>query len=514
MTKETNGNGGLIRGLGLAAAIAIILGNVIGTGVFLKARVMTCNVGSPGWVMAAWIFAGFLSLAGALSYAELAAMKPKAGGEYVFLRDAYGKIPSFLYGWMQIFIAKTGSQAAVAVVFAIGLNDFLDGALKRVLLRFNVLGDPFAINTLAKLSEQQESSLWFSYELTTLQIVAVMMIVIFTTLNCAHVSFSGQVAKALTVVKVSLIAMIAIGAFVFVTGSDFSHFSMLASGGTCEEVSDSVRFGAPGYSFLAGFAAAMLGALWGYDGWNNLTLVAGEVQQPKRNLPIALIGGTAAIMVLYVLVHIAYFYVLDPTQVASVSKESSVGKAVVEKFFAGDVTSFATGFAVSLFTVGLMISSIGTLHTSILSGARVPYAMARDGVIFKSFGRLSATRVPVAALVFQGVWACLLAVSGSFDTLTDYVIFGSWIFYALVTSSIFVFRRRYPDAERPYRAFGYPVVPVLFILVAGWLLINTVISNPTNSLVGMGLIALGLPVYYYLTARKGEASEEVDSRHE
>ncbi len=204
MTTDSLKSSGLVRGLGLTAAIAIILGNVIGTGVFLKARVMTCNVGSPGWVLAAWIFAGLLSLAGALTYAELTSMKPKAGGEYVFLRDAFGKIPSFLYGWMQIFIAKTGSQAAVAVVFAIGLNDFLDGALKRVLFKFNVMSDPFSVNMLAKLSDVQEASLFYSYELTTLQIVAVMMIVIFTTLNCAHVSFSGQIAKALTIVKVGL----------------------------------------------------------------------------------------------------------------------------------------------------------------------------------------------------------------------------------------------------------------------------------------------------------------------
>jgi APA family basic amino acid/polyamine antiporter len=478
MTNLSN-NKGLIRGLTLTAAIAIILGNVIGTGVFLKARVMTCNVGSPTWVLIAWIAAGLLTLAGALTYAELTSMKPKAGGEYIFLRDAYGKIPSFLYGWMQIFIAKTGSQAAVAVVFAIGLNDFLDGALKKTLFQTDALG--------------------FSYELTTLQIVAVMMIVIFTTLNCASVAFGGQIAKALTVVKIGLIAMVGFGAFIFVVGGNFGNFSLINSGGTCEDVSTAVTYGAEGYSFFSGFAAAMLGALWGYDGWNNLTLVAGEVKNPQKNLPIALIGGTALIMVLYVFIHIAYFYVLDPTSVASVSKDSSVAKVVVERFFSGDITTFATGFAVALFTVGLMISSIGTLHTSILSGARVPYAMAKDGLMVKSFATLSATRVPVAALMFQGVWACILALSGSFDTLTDYVIFGSWIFYALVTSSVFVFRRKFPDAQRPYKTFGYPVVPILFILVATWLLINTVMSNPTNSLVGLGLILLGLPVYFYLT---------------
>lgn len=470
---------GLIRGLGLLAAISIILGNVIGTGVFLKARVMTCNVGSPTWVIVVWIAAGLLSLAGALTYAELSAMKPEAGGEYVFLRDAYGRIWSFLYGWMQIFIAKTGSQAAVAVTFAIGLNDFLGGKLKQTLVQQDVFG--------------------YSFELTSLQLIAVMMIVIFTTINCASVILTGNIATVLTFVKIALIAFVGIGAFVWVTGGTFAHFSMTEAGGACEGVADSVRYGSASYSFAAGFGAAMLGALWGYDGWNNLTLVAGEVKNPGRNIPIALIGGTSLIILLYVFVHFAYFYVLDPTAIATVSKDSSVAKTVVSQFFGGDAKTFAVGVGVALFTVGLMLSSIGTLHTSILTGARVPYAMAQDGLMFQTLGKLSATRVPVGALLVQGFWACVLALSGSFDTITDYVIFGSWIFYALVTTSVFVFRKKFPDAERPYKAFGYPIVPILFLLVAGWLLINTIVTSPLQSFAGIFLIALGLPVYYYLT---------------
>ncbi len=482
MASSTPNKITLIRGLGLIAAISIILGNVIGTGVFLKARVMTCNVGSPTWVIVAWIAAGILSLAGALTYAELSAMKPEAGGEYVYLRDAYGRVWSFLYGWMLIFVGKTGAQASVAVVFAIGLNDFLDGKLKQTLINQNVFG--------------------YQFELTSLQIIAVMMIVIFTTINCASVYLSGRIATALTFVKIILIAGVGAGAFVWVAGGTFSHFSMLADGGTCEGVADSVRFGSANYSFIAGFGAAMLGALWGYDGWNNLTLVAGEIQKPERNLPVALIGGTILIILLYVFVNIAYFYVLDPTTIASVSRDSSVAKEVVSRFFGGDLKSVAVGFAVALFTVGLMLSSIGTLHTSILTGARVPYAMAQDGLMFEAMGKLSeGTRVPIFALVVQGVWACLLALSGSFDTLTDYVIFGSWIFYALATSTVFVFRRKYPAMIRPYKAFGYPVVPILFLIVAGWLLISTLINAPTQSLIGILLIALGLPVYYYLTVK-------------
>jgi APA family basic amino acid/polyamine antiporter len=502
MTENQSNQISLVRGLGLIAAISIIIGNVIGTGVFLKARVMTCNVGEPEWVILAWIAAGLLSLAGALTYAELSAMKPEAGGEYVFLRDGYGRLSSFLYGWMQIFIAKTGSQAAVAVAFAIGLNDFYNGSLKQMLARVIFYDKTGLFN-------DDPTRFAFAYELTSLQLIAVLLIAIFTILNCASVILGGHLATVLTFVKIFLIVFVGLGAFIWVTGGNFGNFSLINNGGKCEGVDEAVKFGSASYSFTAGFAAAMLGALWGYDGWNNLTLVAGEIKQPQKNIPLALIGGTALIMLLYVAVHFAYYYVLDPTAIASVSKDSAVAKEVVARFFGGDPTSFATGLAVAIFTVGLMLSSVGTLHTSILTGARVPYAMAKDGVMFQAMGKLSKkTKVPVTALFVQGIWAAILALSGSFDTLTDYVIFGSWIFYALVTATVFVFRRTNPEAERPYKAFGYPVVPVLFLLVAGWLLVNTMINSPKQSFIGIFLILLGLPIYYYLTAGKNSRSEK------
>jgi len=479
MNSELSERATLIRGLSLIAAISVIIGNIIGTGVFLKARVMICNVGTPGWVFAAWVAAGLLSLAGALTYAELTAMKPEAAGPYVFLRDSYGKLSSFLFGWMQSFIAKTGSQAGVAVVFAIALNDFLDGALKQTLFKTNILG--------------------MDYEVTTLQIIALVIIAIFTTLNCLSVSLTGQIATWLTMIKVGLVLFVGVGAFALVTGGHFGNFSLMNTGGTCEGVADAVKVGSAQYTFLGGFGAAMLAALWGYDGWDNLSYVAGEVKNPNRNIPIAIIGSVLLVILLYLFASVAYFYVLDPTSIASVSKDSSVAKVVVSKFFSGDMLSLGTGVAVAIFTVGLMLSSLGTLHTSILSSARIPYAMAQDGLMFPAFGKLSIQSVPVNGVLFQGVWASVLALSGSFDALTDYVIFGSWIFYALIGSSIFIFRRKYPDAPRPYRAWGYPIVPIVFLLVAGWLLINTIMTAPSQSFIGIGLILLGLPVYYYLT---------------
>jgi len=489
MHPETPQTQTLIRGLGLIAAVSVIIANIIGTGVFLKARVMTCNVGSPGWVIAAWVAAGFLSLAGALTYAELTAMRPMAGAQNVFLKETYGGPASFLFGWMQVLIARPGSQAAAAMAFSIGMNDFLDNKLAKTLASIDIAGTTF--------------------ELTTLQIVAVMVIVIFTTLNCASVMITGRIAAALTFVKIALILFVAIGAFLFVSG-DFGHFSMMSSGGTCEGVADSVKFGSPSYTFLGGFAAAMLGALWGYDGWDNLTFVAGEVKDPKRNIPLAIIGSMFLVIVLYLIAQVAYFYVLDPTTIASVSRNSSVAKVVVSMFFGGNAASIATGAAVAFFTIGLMLSSLGTLHSSLMAAGRIPYRMAREGMLFSVFGRVSINHVPVTSVLLIGTLASVMALIGSFDTLTDYVVFAMWVFYVLITGSIFIYRRRFPHLERPYRAWGYPIVPIIFILVGLWLLYRTVVDSPKQAVTGLILIVLGLPVYYYLTRRGAVVPEEED----
>jgi APA family basic amino acid/polyamine antiporter len=481
MPKLAPSNVTLIRGLGLVAAISIVVGNVIGTGVFLKTRVMTCNVGTPGMVITVWIAAGILSLAGALTYAELAAMMPRAGGEYVFVREAYGTGAGFLYGWMQIFIAKTGSQASVSVALAIFLNDLTGGALKTTYFTLPIFG--------------------YEIPFGHLQVVALSAIAIVTLINCATVIVSGHVAAFLTVIKIALVLGVGVGAFMLSRDGSWSHFTMTDVGGTCEGVGAAARFG------MAGFGAAMLGALWGYDGWNNLTLVAGEVKNPQRNIPLALIGGMLLIITLYVFVNLAYFYALTPTQIASVPKASSVA-AEVARTFLGPV-------AVSLIAAALLSSSVGTLHTSILTGARVPYAMSRDRLFFQNLSRLSPrTHVPIGALILQGIWAGVLTLSGSFDTLTDYVIFGSWIFYGLTTASVFIFRRRMPDAERPYRAWGYPVVPILFLLVTAWLLVNTLLTTPLQAIIGIVLIALGFPVYLYWSRINRVAFEKSGRREE
>jgi len=441
---------GLVRGLGALATTAIVVGGVIGTGVFLKARVMTCNVGTPTLVIAAWVTAGLMSLTGALTYAELAAMLPRAGGEYAFVRDAYGRLPGFLCGWTRFFVASTGGFAGLAMGFAIFISIASGGRMAQPV-------------HLAQ--------------------VAAAAIVVVTLMNCAAVSVGGRIASTMAILKVALVLAIGIGAFLLADG-DWAHYAMSAAGGTCEGVPESARGG------VAGFGAAMLGALWAYNGWNEVTFVAAEVRNPARNLPIAIIGGILILIVLYVSANASYFYVLTPAAVASVSPSSAVATE--------SIVGFLGSGAEKLMAAALAMSVFGSLQVTTLTSARIPYAMAVDGLFFPALGEVSPrTHVPVRALLAQCAWAIVLVFSGSYDSLTDYAIFAVLIFVVLTTAAVFVFRRKMPDAPRSYRTLGYPVVPILFLLVAGWVLGNTVVATPDRALAGLGLMFAGLPFYWY-----------------
>ena len=457
------GNPGLVRGLGLLAAAAVVIGDVIGTGVFLKARVMTCNVGTPGLVVTVWVVAGLLSLAGALTYAELAAMMPRAGGEYVFIRQAYGSLLSFLYGWTRFFVASTGAIASLAAGFAIFINVLTGGALQAHGITLELFG--------------------YDARVTGLQGMAITAVLLVTLVNCTTVAVGGRIAFILTVFKIALVLGIGLGAMLLADGS-WGHFMLSNEGGACEGVAAAARGG------MAGFGAAMLGAMWAYNGWNEVTYIAEEVKNPQRNLPLALIGGIGVIASLYIFVNVAYFYVLTPTEVAAVPAASAVATEVITRVLGpGAATLMAGVLAMSIF---------GALQIATLVCARVPYAMARDGMFFSALARVSPrTHVPIRALVAQGAWAVILVLSGSFDTLTDYATFSVLIFVALGTASVFILRRQMPDAERAYRTWGYPVVPALFLLVVGWLLINTLLTTPGRAVAGLALMAIGLPFFWY-----------------
>jgi basic amino acid/polyamine antiporter, APA family len=469
MSSGTSDQAGreLTRGVGPWAAMAVNVANMIGTGVFLKTRVMTCNVGSAKTVLVVWAAAGLLSLAGTFSYSEIAAMMPEAGGDYVYLRRAYGRLVGFLYGWMAFTVARAGSQAALAVGLAIFMDVALGGALDRWHLESVVLGVHLSLSGLT--------------------IVALASIWTVALINCASVAAGGRMALVLTLAKVGLVLSVGIGAFVFATG-DWGHFAQSGLAGTCEGVASSARGG------IAGFGAAMLGALWAYDGWQNVAGLAGEVTDPQRNLPRAFVGGTLVVAALYLFVNVAYFFALTPLEIANVPASSSVATQVLQRFLGP--------MAVSMTAVALMISSFGALHASVLANTRIPFAMARDGLFFRGLARLSPrSNVPVRAILAQAAWASVLALSGTYDTLTDSVIFGSWLFYGLVTASLFVFRKTMPDTPRPYRAFGYPVVPMIFLFVTAALLINTFVAAPREALQGAALLAAGLPFYWFWSRR-------------
>jgi basic amino acid/polyamine antiporter, APA family len=467
----TQSNGQLIRGLGLTAAIAVNVANIIGTGVFLKARVMTCNVGTPGIALSVWLVAGLLSVAGALTYAELLAMMPRAAGEYGIMRDAYGRPWGFIYGWTQFAIARSASAAALAVGFAIFLNDLVGGALKH---------DYFTLHLPRG----------YNVPFGRLQLVALVAITVTVLINCAAVRFSGGVATFLTTIKVLLLIGVGLGAF-FYSGGDWSHLSQSNVGGVCEDVA--ITSGG-----LAGFAAAMLGALWAYDGWNNITFLAGEVKNPERNLPLGLIISMFLVMGLYLLVNLSYYHVLTPTQVASVAASSSVAGEVVRRLLGA--------IAVTLMAAAMMTSSFGALHASILATSRVPYAMARDRLFFTGLAKVSPrTHVPIRSLVALGIWSGILTLSGSFDKLTDSAIFALTIFYAFVAGSVFIFRRRMPDAPRPYRTWGYPVVPIIFLVVTTLLILRTIWDAPKQSAIGLALILLGVPIYLIWSKRDSKS---------
>jgi APA family basic amino acid/polyamine antiporter len=443
----------LLRRLTLIPATALIVTNVIGTGVFVKARVMTCNVGTPWMVLLAYLVAGILTLGGALTFAELSAMMPRSGGQYNFIGAAFGRVWAFLYGWTETLLDGAASMAAVAFVFIIFLNDLLGGTLSP-----------------AKV-----------------QMLTVAAIAAVTLLCLASMHTNGLLATVVTVLKVLLVAGIGVTAFLFNDGS-WSHFAASGAAGACEGVPAGARLGA------TGFGAAVIGALWGYNGWADVSFIAEEVREPGRTLPRALIGGSVLIIALYLFVNAGYFYALRPEAVANVPEASSVAALLM-------IRMLGAGGA-SLLTVGMMFSTFGALHSLSLSVSRVPFAMARDGLLPPAFATVSPrARVPTRAILLLGACAIGFVFSGTFDVLTDVIVFMLLLFNGMAVASIYVLRRKLPNAVRPYRVWGYPVVPALFLAATAYLMINTFLATPQRALASLGIVALGLPFYAYYARR-------------
>jgi basic amino acid/polyamine antiporter, APA family len=453
----------LVRDLNLSATTSLVVGSIIGTGVFLKTARMAQEVGTPALVLLAWLAAGLLSLAGALCYAELAAMLPAAGGEYVYLREAYGDLPAFLFGWMRMVVGSTGSLASMAAGFSIFLAALFPLETVWAQKSFEIFGRKIA------------------WTLGAQQAMAVLIILILSAINCLRVAFGGRVQSFFTLAKVLAIVAIMGGAFFFAPSATWEH--LLAPAGT------------RAWSGWSAFGAAMLAALWAYDGWNNMPMAAGEVRDPARNIPRAMITGMFIVLVVYLLINLAYCYALPFSEITS---SSSILHGAALPVAAKAAQTFLPRFGVGLMAVAGLLSTVGALNGSILTNARVPYAMARDGLFFARFADLNTTTaVPVSSVIFQGVWASVLVLSASYDQLTDCVVFAGMIFYAATTAAVFVLRRKMPQAPRLYKTLGYPFVPLVFIMVALWLLVNTLQTSRVESVAGLILIALGLPIFFW-----------------
>ena len=446
----------LKRDLGTGAAMSIVIGTVIGSGIFLVPHDMIARVHTPGMVFFIFVFGGLLSLAGALSYAELAAALPEAGGEYVYLREAYGPMWGFLYSWTQMWVAKSGSIATLATGFFLYLANFypvLEKIFCKIPLPLGAAGVPL--------------------EVKYGQVFAVFLILGLGGLNYFGVKIGGDVQTAVTVVKVGLFCAIV------VVGLSLGH-AHAPSPPSVEPVT------------MAGFFAALVAALWAYDGWNNVSMVASEVRQPQRTLPLALIGGTMVVMAIYLFANWAYFHVLTPQEVgANPRVASEMMRRIVGDWGANAVS------------VAAMISIFAALNGSILTGSRVPYAAARDGLFFRSVAWVHPRfRTPGVSILALSVWsAVLIVLSGGYKELFTYVIFASWILYGMATAAVIVLRKKRPELHRPYRTLGYPFVPIIFVFVAIILVISTLADSPWESLKGVIIVIAGIPFYFYWKKR-------------
>ena len=445
----------LARDLHVSHATAVVVGTIIGSGIFLVPAEMMQAVGSAKLVYLAWFVGGLLSFFGALTYAELGAMKPQAGGEYVYVRDGYGPLAGFLYAWTWFLIAKPASIATLATGFVRVLGNF--SALS--FLSRNLISVPF--------------------HLTYGQLLAIAAAVLISLLNYLGVKKAGEFQLVFTVLKIAIILGIVLIGFSYASGTwrNFAGTYSGAAGG------------------MAGFMAALVAALWAYDGWNDLNMVSGEIRDPERSIPVALIAGVATVGILYMLVNAAVQFVLPASIVATSQRPASDATAAV-------LGSVGAGIV----SAGMAISMLVAMNGTIMSGARIPFALARDRYFFSALAEVHPRfHTPSIAIIAQAALAIvLLLFGGSFRQFFSLAIFAEWLFYMVAASTVFLFRRREPAAPRPYRVWGYPVVPSLFVLVAAVLLCYTFRDNWPNSGYGSLVILAGIPVFY-LFARKRRA---------
>ncbi len=469
------------RGLGLFDATMVVVGSMIGSGIFIVSADIARLVGSPAWLLAAWLVTGVLTMAAALSYGELAAMMPRAGGQYVYLREAFSPLWGFLYGWTLFLVIQTGTIAAVGVAFA----RFL-GVLWPAIAEDGYLIAPIHLSTGYALS------------LSTAQLVAVLLIALLTWTNTRGIEYGRVVQNVFTVAKTgAVIALIGVG-LVLGWNADAvaANFGDLWTPRGQVDIVPGLT-AATAFGLFVGLCVSQTGSLFSSDAWNNITFTAGEVKEPRRNLPLALALGTGLVTALYLLANVAYLVTLPLTAIQTAPSDR-VATATLE--------SIVPGLGSTLMAVAILISTFGCNNGLILAGARAYYAMARDGLFFRRVGELNAAKVPAAGLVLQGLWSVLLVLPRTYDPATgrygnlygnllDYVISAALIFYILTIAGVFRLRATRPELPRPYRAFGYPVVPALYIAGAATILLVLFAYRPATTWPGLVIVLLGVPVY-------------------
>jgi APA family basic amino acid/polyamine antiporter len=452
----------LIQGLGLLDSTTIVMGSMIGSGIFIVSADMSRQVQSPGLLIITWVLTAVLTITAALSYGELAAAMPHAGGQYVYLREAFGPLSGFLYGWTLFLVIQTGTIAAVAVAFAKFSGVFFPwiSASKQVL----ALG-PFTVNTQ--------------------QVVGIAVLILLSAVNCLGIRTGALVQNIFTVAKTAaLLGLVLLG---FTLGGDPKSIQ--------DNFTDFWRGADLSFTPFRLVAVAMVGSLFSADAWNNITFTAGEVKNPRRNLPLSLAIGTGTVLTLYVLTNLVYLRWLPLDPGIQHAPEDRVATAAVQVMLGGG--------AERIMALAIMVSTFGCMNGLILAGARVYFAMARHGLFFRSVGQVHPRfRSPVVSLGVQCLWACVLTLSGTYSDLLDYVIFAVLLFYMLTIAGLFVLRRTRPEMERPYRAIGYPWAPALYILAAGFIELMLLIYKPGYTWPGLIIVMLGLPVYF-LWRRRG-----------
>jgi len=483
--KETmpapNQDSEFARGLGLFDATMLVVGVMIGSGIFIVSADMARNIGSPGWLLAAWGVGGALTIAGALSYGELSAMMPEAGGMYVYLREAYSPLWGFLYGWTLFTVIQTGTIAAVAVAFA-----RFSGVLWPVISEDKYLIRPLRISTHYALS------------LSTAQLLAIGIVALITFTNTRGLSYGKLIQNVFTVAKTAaLVGLIGVGILVGRNAAALhANFGNLWHARGIVPLTSKLD-ATTGFGLLVAICVSQTGALFSADSWHNIAFAAGEVRRPERNVTLAMVIGTAVVIALYLMANVAYLMTL-PLEAIQHAPSDRVGTATLQAIF--------PGLGTAIMAVAIMVSTFGTINALILTGARAYYAMARQGLFFRFGRKLNSARVPAAALWIQGLWGVLLVLPRTYNPTTgmwgnlysnllDYVISAALIFYVLTVAAVFRLRLKRPEASRPYRTLGYPVIPAAYILGAATILLVLFLYRPATTWPGLGIVVLGIPVY-------------------